>query len=213
MKTKTRDKTKEKELKRKEGGETWKRFGFRRRNFRLSKKKWDDRDTVGVSSLSLSRNDTTASQSVWHSHCHRLPLTSLLCSWTNEWTKKKKRRKQTKRTSEQTRVLHSRVIPEVAVPRFTWLTSVWCGRNEENQGGGGTSWDGTESRQDDATREFRRREGWVSSRNENSRHFWFELCVDLYSSFITIKNIPHCRPKWLNQINWDFLIFGKARAT
>lgn len=103
MKTKTRDKTKEKELKRKEGGETWKRFGFRRRNFRLSKKKWDDRDTVGVSSLSLSRNDTTASQSVWHSHCHRLPLTSLLCSWTNEWTKKK-----TKETNEKNKRTDSR---------------------------------------------------------------------------------------------------------
>ena len=211
MKTKTRDKTKEKELKRKEGGETWKRFGFRRRNFRLSKKKWDDRDTVGVSSLSLSRNDTTASRSDTPTViASPLPLYSAH-ERTNE--RKKKRRKQTKRTSEQTRVLHSRVIPEVAVPRFTRLTSVWCGRNEENQGGGGTSWDGTESRQDDATREFRRREGWVSSRNENSRHFWFELCVDLYSSFITIKNIPHRRPKWLNQINWDFLIFGKARAT
>jgi hypothetical protein len=147
-----------------------------------------DRDTLCVSSLFLV--ETTHCQSVYHSHCHRLPLP--LCS-------ARERTNRTKGTSERTRVLHSRVIPEVAVARFTWLTSVWRPKWGAQGGAVITSWDGTEYRQNDATREFTERGAWVSPWNEHLRHFSFQLCVDWYSSFV-LMNIPHSRPKITSQV-------------
>ena len=194
MKTKTRDKTKRKRIETKRRRWNMKAFWLPATEFPSLQKEMRRQRYCGCFfSFSFTKRHTASRSNTPTVIASPYLSTLFMNERINE--KKKKRRKQTKRTSQQTRVLHSRVIPEVALPRFTWLTSVWCGQNEENQGGGGgTSWDGTESRQDDATREFRRREGWVFSWNENSRHFWFELCVDLYSSFIKIKNIPHRRP-------------------
>jgi hypothetical protein len=129
-----------------------------------------------------------------------LPLSSpplYLSSWTNERTNQTNRKEH----KANGRVLHSRVIPEVAVARSTGLASVWRPKwgAQGGVGGGGTSWDGTESRQNDATREFVGRVGSVSHWNGNLRHFlvwtlpWFGL------QFPFLMNIPHPWPNVTSQ--------------